>query len=370
MPAKPAQRSVAPDIIRCFALLSVVSVHFFLHTGFYTQTVAGWPMYLSTVVSSFFRVCVPLFLLLTGYLLRTRPLTKSHFPKLGKTLGLYLLASLVCLVYKLLIRLEGTSLFHEIYGILGFTTAPYAWYIEMYIGLFLLIPFLNILYNNLQTQKQEQLLILVMLLLTAVPGIVNIYRLLDLQWWRDPASSYSYYLLFPDWWTGIYPLTYYFIGCYLSKYPLKLKPAVNVLCILAAAVAFGSFNYYRSHHALFIEGSWLAYGSLFVVVLSVLVFNLFLTLDYSKLGARTRLWLSRLSGWSLGAYLLSWIFDHAVYAVLCRYAPTLQARLPFFFLTVPVVYVCSLAASAGLNWVQTQLSRLLTFLFRRPVGIK
>lgn len=367
---RTTQRAVAPDMIRCFALFTVVGVHFFLHTGFYAQTVTGAIMYLGTVLSSFFRICVPLFLLLTGYLLRTRPLSKKHFPKIGKTLGLYVLASFACLAYTLLFQREQTSLFQELYGILGFTTAPYAWYIEMYIGLFLLIPFLNILYNNLQTQKQEQLLILVMLVLTAFPGILNIYRLFDLQWWIAPASSHSYYLLFPDWWTGVYPITYYFLGCYLSKHPLKMKPAVNLLSVLIAAIAFGSFNFYRSHNSAFVEGSWLGYGSLFVVILSVLVFNLFLVLDYSKLSFRIRLWLGRLSDWSLGAYLLSWVFDDAIYAVLCHFVPTVSARFPFFLLTVPVVYVCSLTASAVLNWVQKQLGKGLTGLLRHCVRTK
>ena len=367
---RTTQRAVAPDMIRCFALFTVVGVHFFLHTGFYAQTVTGAIMYLGTVLSSFFRICVPLFLLLTGYLLRTRPLSKKHFPKIGKTLGLYVLASFACLAYTLLFQREQTSLFQELYGILGFTTAPYGWYIEMYIGLFLLIPFLNILYNNLQTQKQEQLLILVMLVLTAFPNILNIYRLFDLQWWIAPASSHSYYLLFPDWWTGVYPITYYFLGCYLSKHPLKMKPAVNLLSVLIAAIAFGSFNFYRSHNSAFVEGSWLGYGSLFVVILSVLVFNLFLVLDYSKLSSRIRLWLGRLSDWSLGAYLLSWVFDDAIYAVLCHFVPTVFARFPFFLLTVPVVYVCSLTASAVLNWVQKQLGKGLTGLLRHCVRTK
>ena len=269
------------------------------------------------------------------------------------------------MVYTLLFNREETTLFMELRGIFDFTTAPYAWYIEMYIGLFLLIPFLNILYSNLQTQKQEQLLILVMLILTALPGVINIYQPLDLQWWKDPASSPSYFLLFPDWWTSMYPLTYYFIGCYLSKHPLNIKPIANLLGVLIAAIAFGSFNFYRSHNTTFIDGSWLGYGSLFVVVLSVLVFNLFLLPDYSKLGPRIRFWLSRMSDWSLGAYLLSWILDDGIYALLRHFVPSTSTRLPFFLLTVPVVYVCSLAASAVLNWVQKQLSKGLGVLLHR-----
>ena len=47
-----------------------------------------------------------------------------------------------------------------VFKLLDFTGAPYSWYIEMYLGLFLLIPFLNILYNNLASQRHKQILVI------------------------------------------------------------------------------------------------------------------------------------------------------------------------------------------------------------------
>ena len=35
------------------------------------------------------------------------------------------------------------------------------------------------------------------------------------------------YNLIPDWWINIYPLTYYFIGCYLKEYQIKMKKHNN-----------------------------------------------------------------------------------------------------------------------------------------------
>ena len=40
------------------------------------------------------------------------------------------------------------NIINSIIYIFNFTACPNAWYLEMYIGLFLLIPFLNIIYNN------------------------------------------------------------------------------------------------------------------------------------------------------------------------------------------------------------------------------
>ena len=60
--------------------------------------------------------------------------------------------------------------------LLAFTGAPHAWYVEMYIGLFLLILFLNVLYHGLTSRRQKQVLILTLLAVTALPALTNLYH--------------------------------------------------------------------------------------------------------------------------------------------------------------------------------------------------
>lgn len=66
------KRNSNMDIIRCFALLSVVAVHFFLNSGFYDHVVIGKRMYVAVVVRTALMVCVPMFMVLSGYLMRTK----------------------------------------------------------------------------------------------------------------------------------------------------------------------------------------------------------------------------------------------------------------------------------------------------------
>lgn len=359
------QRSVNLDLIRCLATLFVFCVHYFFHSGFYDTTVSGLAMFLMCLARNCFIICVPLFMLLTGYLMRTKKAEKAYFRKITKTLGIYVLASLLCLAYRLLAYPAEYSLPLGLYGIFSFQTAPYAWYIEMYIGLFFLIPFLNVLYNNLSSQRHKQWLLLVMFCTTALPSVVNIYRFFDLPWWLDPASSGNFYWIIPDWWVNIYPLTYYFIGCYLSEYPLKLKKRTNLLAILLTVLVYGAFCFYRSHGAVYQGGVWQEYYSAFTVILSVLVFNFFLLLDCGKLRESTKKWIARCSDWSLGAYLVSWIFDDLLYPQLCARIPGFLNRLPWFFLIVPAVAIASIAASAALNLVYRFLCKRVFSHFPR-----
>ena len=62
-----------------------------------------------------------------------------------------------------------------IFGVFGFSSAPYAWYVEMYIGLFLLIPFLNGAYHSLTSKGQKRALICTMIVIAALPNILNVY---------------------------------------------------------------------------------------------------------------------------------------------------------------------------------------------------
>ena len=352
------------DFIRCFALLNVVSIHFPLNVGFYNEIVSGWLMYLMVVFRTFTQCCVPLFLLLSGYLMRTRQPTRKYYSKIIKTVGIYILSSLFCLLYRYIFLHESASLIGSVLDILCYAAAPYSWYIEMYLGLFLIIPFLNILYNNIGSKKEKQLLLLVFLILTALPSVMNIYRVADFGWWLHPSSSGGYTQIVPQWWIGIYPITYYFIGCYLSEYPIKIRIGWCGLAVLMVTFAAGTFGFYRSYGSRYIWGEWQEWPSLLVVIQSVLLFALFSNMNFNRLGSRTKSLLAKLSDWCLAAYLVSWIFEGFCYLVLERLQPNVQNRFFFMPIVVFTVYVCSLGLSAMINLIYQGVEKLFTRLIK------
>lgn len=154
------KRSAAADIIRCLALFFVVSVHFFLNNEFYSQPVEGERMFIMNIMRALFIICVPLFLVLSGYLLRKKELSKAYYARISKIIVTYVLVSIVCMLYSVFVQQKELTVTDMVFKLLDFTGAPYSWYIEMYLGLFLLIPFLNILYNNLASQRHKQILVI------------------------------------------------------------------------------------------------------------------------------------------------------------------------------------------------------------------
>lgn len=364
----PAVRNPALDIVRLIALFCVVSIHFFKYTGFYSITVSGFRMYAAVLLRTGFLICVPLFIVLSGYLLKNKKPTHSYYRKLVKTVATYILASICCIAAKLSevssLRQLLVFLVQETAGILEYATAPYAWYVEMYIGLFLMIPYLNILYNNLEGQVARRRLILTFLFLTAIPSVINIYRF-NPSWWLNPASTDDYYTILPHWWTELYPITYYFIGAYLRDYPPKLTRTRNTILIFLVFFLNGTFNFYRSQGDVFVSGTWQEYNSLPVLIQTVLVFILFTQRDYTWIPPKITNFLGLLSDLCFGAYLVSWIFDKLFYATAGLSNADPLCRLEYYILIVPAVYICSLLLSALINVVYNSTVRLLLKISRK-----
>lgn len=340
-------RNPALDVIRCVALICVISVHFFLHTEFYDVTVAGWAMLAMVLLRNSFMVCVPLFLMLTGYLVRSRDTSVRYYIKLLRVLFVYAAASFFCAGYKVFFRNSDLNLTGIVAGIFDFTAAPYSWYIEMYIGLFLLTPFLNVLYDGLETKGRKLALLLTFLILTAGPSVFNAYPLYESRWWLAPRQYTGYMLLVPDWWTQLYPVTYFFLGRYLREYPLKWKTGKQFALTVSVFGLCGVYNFYRSFGGTFVEGPWQSYGSILIIAQTVLVFSLLAGVRYDKMpGAMAKL-ISKISELSLGAYRCSWVFDQMIYPRLNATGLTLCQK----WLWSPVIVAAVLAGSLITSWM-------------------
>ena len=359
MNTTPQNRSISLDVIRCTALFLVVSVHFFLYIGFYSCLLVGSRLFLFTLIRTLSMTCVPLFLMLSGYLLKNKAPNRQYYSKLIKTVCLYFLASACCYIYQ--VRSSGNLLSFLLYT-LGYSASHYAWYMNMYFGLFLLIPYLNVLYNGLPNQRSRQGLILSLMIMTAFTGLVNCFAPSPDGGWQLSSEVGIYQVILPDWWHKIYPLTYYFIGAYLRDHPLKLSRKCNALLLLLALVGNGTLNYCISYGKEFLQGSWQDWGSALNILQSALLFNLLATMDFTFLPARVTPLFRKISDLSLSAFLVSWIFDDLIYPAVIRLQPSIAYRLLWYPLTTTLVFTGSICLAWLLDGLYSLISRGLRFL--------
>ena len=83
------KRNIQIDIIKTLAVFLVILVHFYLKNGFYDLDYYSKIMKISLLLRNFGMVCVPLFIMTTGYLLRDKEYSKKYFKGILKV---YLIA--------------------------------------------------------------------------------------------------------------------------------------------------------------------------------------------------------------------------------------------------------------------------------------
>lgn len=344
---KKSNRNYTLDLIRCLAIFCVISVHFFKNSGFYTTTVFD-KIELSNpdnlillsgyIARTFFMICVPLFITLTGYLMNKKKLQKSYYYGIIKVLFIYILSTVLILLFRIYYLKERFSKPAIIYNFFNFE--QYSWYVKMYIGLFLLLPFLNIIYNNLSSFKSKLILVITFFIIAILPSINNVIPTVITV--IPKKGTVVSLFLFPNWWKTIYPLAYYFLGAFLNEYydKVKINTILNIILLAFVSIGSGILIYSKCLGKTF-DWKYGDYNSAIVYLETFLVFNLLLRVKVASFPNFIIKIIVFFSNVSFGAYLISYCFDNILYPILLKNVSFWQLRFKYFIIIVPLVMLCS-----------------------------
>ena len=325
------------DLIRVFASLFTIAGHFFsLHTQYMDTPFVGASMFVQGMAQMFFRG-TPFFMLLSGYLLINKAFDNKYYHRGKKVIISYLFFSLVTILFRVLYMGESCTVMQWGMKILDFTAIPYGWYIEMWIGLFLLSPFINIMYHAIPTRKQKLLLIAILFGLSCMPLLTNRYGL----------------SLLPEYWVDIYPLFFYLAGAYIREYRPIINKWLGISIVLGICLINPVFNilFANGHDIIQIAGGP---TSAFGAILAVVVFLLFYQLDVKNMPLRQ--FVSFAAKMTLSIYLCCYIFDMIYYPWFKEHFFISQAQFgAYFFIIVPLVFFSSMVVA----WIKDWLFRLL-----------
>ncbi len=325
------KRIAGLDLVRCVAIGTVVGGHFFMNTRFGSENFAGVSMFLQAMVRQVMVIGVPLFLMLTGYLNANKKLSRSYYRGLIRVLVAYVVYSVMAICFREFYLADHKSALQWVHAVFRFDAIPYAWYIEMWIGLFLLTPFLNAMYKVVPTKRQKQALILTLLFLTLIPLFTNRYGLKVL----------------PEFWKNMHPLVYFFAGLYIREYRPKIKVTTGVLIILGIALLNPLFNILLVHDRPMLQ----PFGGTetpFTLVVAVCMFLMLYERDVK--GEFMKRALAKVSLLSLDMYLVSYMFDALFYPLFMERFFHSQAQFGlWWFVLVPLILLCSFILSALVN---------------------
>jgi len=345
-PAKP--RFIGIDIVKILACMLVVCVHFFLYSGFYSEPITKdfgqgaiflrWAAY----------CCVPLFMITTGYLMKNKTLSKKYFMGIIRVLIIYIIASIICYCFdmqhwpaKYDVPFGGYSPWIFIRGLFMFTDAQYAWYVEYYICIFLIIPFINLAFNNLKNKNQK----LAMVAITAIITVVSQSLFIGF----NDATQIR---LLPGYFTRCYPIAYYLIGAFIRDYPPK-KTMLNklyffVMYIIGLAwvstTTFQQSLLNEENEFRMFSRHYNDYGSWPVALCSTMLFLLFF--DIQTKNKKLTAVMKFISEATFACYLVSYVFDTIFYAEFCqRTYFTVTERCAHAYEVIPKIFVCSMGVA-------------------------
>ena len=233
-------------------------------------------------------------------------------------------------------------------NIANFFGCLYAWYLMLYTGLYLLIPFLNAMYHSLETKRQKLLLIFSFFALSHLPSIVD-----------------SYINFYSVWWKNLYPITFYLLGAYCSEYPPK-KPSFYFKWLAGLLVVFSIYDVFYLHGD---GGRAPYYGNENYQVLLVcfLIFRGISSLDIEKLPSGFLKCTETVSKLSFYIYLLSGITDDILYPIVAANVADYYLNYGYFIPTAIISFTAAFLLSVPLYPIGEWLSKHCIALVNRAI---
>ncbi len=324
-----SKRQPGIDLLRCIGLLFVVGVHSFLKNGYYSQPQTGFLMWGANSARWLFYSCNGIFMILTGYLKSTKPLSKDYYRSLLPILTGYALTCLISFPIRHFLLDEKLSFFSWIEKMVTF--GNYGWYVEMYIGLFLFAPVINLALDALKEPKQLLWLAGTMVILTALPSITAVN-------------------LVPDYWIALYPVTYYCLGAVIRRLQPQIKPWLGICGAFLTAAGLGLASLLTTDKTIS-NGFGQGYGGFWITLIVVF---LFLGLYRLKIGPKFSKILSWAAGGVFEGYILSRLFDVWLYDCFKQWHTPEKYPLLFICVTIPI-FIMSILMGKTVHTVALKL---------------
>lgn len=345
------ERQPGLDLVRAAAIFFVIVLHGITMRGALDAAMLSPVWCVKVFVRYLALSAVPLFLMLSGYLQAGKRPTKAYYRGILPLYLSYFMIAALCMAARIYRTDPLLSVWTALYKILDFSADGYAWYFEMYIGLFLLIPFLNLAYAHIPTRAGKRMLLASLVFLTLMPETLVSFAP------YYGGSSLNLRIL-PDFFESLYPITFYFVGSYIGEYRPRLRTWQRLLSVplsvaLPTALCIG-FTAVRGEYAWYMMNG---FSTLTVLGTATAVFLTLYDLPVRTKAVRRAA--AAVSRCTFEMYLISYLWDQLLYGRL---------SLPLS-VTVLLVLVTSFCSAWLLRLVLRPAARGLCALYDKWLKI-
>ena len=331
------KRQSGIDLIRITGLFFVVGVHQFLYNRFYYEPQIGGWMWSADVWRWLFFCCNGIFMMLSGYLRCNKTDLHDCYRGLIPVLIGYTLCCAIIFPVQFLLG-ERISLVAWLERFITF--GNYAWYVEMYIGLVLFSPLINLGLKQMENK--------------------TLGRFANIMVFVTSAHYMTALNLIPDYWSALYPVTYYILGAAIRRLQPKVKPweGLGMALLISMGLAVSSI---LTTDEGFSKGFTQGYGGFWTMLTAS---GIFLGLYRVKVRQRTGKVLAWLAGGVFEGYLLSKIFDLWTYPLVKQWHTPEKLWLVFLVVTVPT-FICTLLLGKLVSMAADAISNQIPWYKKR-----
>lgn len=331
------KRIFSLDLLRVFACYLVIHQHAseFFYIGEGGRALVGDHTFQVGIITSLARASVPLFVMISGYLLLPNQISTSDFLKKRFTRILYPFVVWCVLYACYYIIYRGDSLYQAVINIghipVNFgVEVGHLWYIYMLIGLYLVIPVISP-WLSLCSKKTLKGYLILWSFTTFLPYLHLVYPQMLGECFWNPTPAFYYFNGF---------IGYLLLGYYIKKYGALSFISAFVAMIVGYAVTSGIFCM-RADNGLMVEKLELSWGfcTFNVALLAYGIFSMFMRITV-KCEGKTECFFRKISLKTYGIYLAHIMILNVFYNVFQPLSQNIWIAIPLIaFCTLVVTYV-------------------------------
>ena len=277
--SKKSQRNSSIELLRIISACAVITLHF-IGMGNVIDLSSGFTREIMILIESFCVCAVDVFIMISGYFLST-----SNKRTWDKPLYIYLtLAVIVMASYVVGCLLNGTTI--SPITLIHSVIPPKNYFVLLYITLYIISPYLNLVINNLDDKHFRTFIVLAIVVFSVYPTLMDSYQhlihteVMGVSTIGAWGQQHGY--------TIVNFLLCYCIGAFIRRYGAgagvskKGLVCISLLCVAAIYIWFHASNYISKGSQTLVECNALSYSNPFVLLLSATLLILFSRTEFKS----------------------------------------------------------------------------------------
>ena len=348
------ERYAGVDIVKIIAMYSVLTLHFCLHAGYYSFPVGTRAGALLSLLRISSYMCVPLFLTISGFLMHKAEFCAKHYIKgIPVAINSYLVGVIVVL-FKIFYLHEQWSPFVWFRSIYQFNQPSYGWYVNMYLSLLMLMPFINYAYRSLRTGKRKLAALVVLMLIGNFAVTIN-HRPIMVD---GEKSSLGWV---PGYFSSLWPVAYYWSGMLIAEYRPRINKLITggtALLLLIGEVAVNVVTAKPDDGGGWYTGYNFNNEDFLNVIVAAFIFLTFYDIKIkNKVVCKI---LSAVAGLSMTVYLMSYIGDVLYVKHFIQGDNSPKIFIIRYLKIIPLHFLLTVLVSFPVNFLAKLLGKLVS----------